>query len=911
MPSIRSVLSLAPALVAALPAALAQSVPCEKYRLPNGLTVILHEDHRVPTVTINTWFRVGAKDEPPRRSGFAHLFEHLMFMGTERVPGNAFDTIMEGAGGSNNASTTEDRTNYFSEGPAASLPTLLWLDADRLEDVGRTMDQAKLDRQREVVCNEIRQNVDNAPYGRLERVKFGLMWPPGHPYRDTTYGTHEDLESAQVDDVRDFFTNFYVPANASLVVAGDFDSAAVKPLIEQLYGSLPAAPAPTRRIVEPAKLDRVVRASLIDRVQNPMVAMCWHAPKAYADGTAELDLLAEVLASGNDSRLYRRLVEKERIATEVSADYDGLALGGLFTITVLGVPGVDLGRIEAIVDEELGRVTRDGVVADELERRKVGREVATLAQLQSVGRKADLLNHYEFVWGEPDSFARDLQRYRDVTPDRVKAIAAAVLSPGARAIVHVVPAEAERPKTARDTRPADFAAKPFAPPAPVEFALANGTRVLHWHRPDLPLVNVRLLVPSTSGLLVEPATCGVTSLAADMMTEGAGDLDAAQFAAALEAAGASFHAWIEHESANASLSTLSRNFPRALHLMAEAVQRPRMGPEDFERAKRVRLADLRAGEERPGRVAAQVAARLLFGEGDPFAWPSEGTVETVEKLTLEAVAQCQRRSFAGPAILFVAGDITAEALRAALDREFGTRPADRGTGIHQEPPSLPFSRRQDPALRVAVVDRPDAPQTAVTLLLPAPTYRDPARIRLEVLAAALGGSFTSRLNQNLRELHGYTYGAGCAFALGPTRGWFGARTNVQTAVTGPALKELFAEFARLRREQGGDVTADEIAKVQRTMLAETAASFQTLGGAIGSAVELVMNGLPYEQLARDLAALTATTAEMVNQNSRADLDLDHGVLVLVGDKKKILEQIQGLGLPTPEERDARGRPVTR
>ena len=908
MSSIRSALSVTAALAAAVPSLVAQSVPCEKYRLPNGLTVILHEDHRVPTVVVNTWFKVGAKDEPVRRSGFAHLFEHLMFMGTERVPGNAFDTIMEGAGGSNNASTTEDRTNYFSEGPASSLPTLLWLDADRLEDVGRTMDQAKLDRQREVVRNEIRQNVDNAPYGRVERVKFGLMWPQGHPYRDTTYGTHEDLESAQVDDVRDFFTNFYVPANASLVVAGDFDSAAVKPLIEQLYGSLPAAPEPTRRVVAPAKLDRVVRASMIDRVQNPMVVMCWHAPKGYADGTAELDLLAEVLTSGNDSRLHRRLVEKERVATEVSADYDGLALGGLFTITVLGVPGVDLGHLEALVDEELARVKKDGVAAAELERRKTGREVGTLSQLQSVARKADLLNHYEFVWGEPNSFARDLQRYRAVTPEQVKAIAESVLLPGARAIVQVVPSEAEREKTARDTRPADFATKPFVPPAPVEFSLGNGTRVLHWHRPDLPLVTLRMLVPSKTGSLIDPATCGVTALAADMMSEGAGDLDAAQFAAALEALGASFNAWIDHESANASLFTLARTFPQALRLMGDAVKRPRMKPEDFERAKRVRLADLRAAAEQPSRVAGAIAARVLFGDTDPYAWPSSGTVETVEPLTLDAVVAGQKAAFAGDAVLFVAGDITMEDLRTALNNEFGT--ATAGVAANATAKKAPAALPRATALRVVLVDRADAPQTAVSLLLPAPTYRDPSRIRLQVMSAALGGSFTSRLNQNLREQHGYTYGAGCSFALGPTRGWFSARTNVQTAVTGPALKELFAEIARLRREQGGDVTADEIVKVQRTMLAETAASFQTLGGASGSAVELVLNGLPWEQLSRDLAAITATTADLVNASSRADLDLDAGVLVLVGDKKTILEQIQGLGLPTPEERDARGRPVT-
>src|SRR5262245_44754539 len=257
--------ALAFALAAATAPLAAQSVACEKYELPNGLTVILHVDHKVPRVVINTWFRVGAKDEPPRRSGFAHLFEHLMFMGTDRVPGNQFDVIMEGSGGANNASTTEDRTNYYSMGPSSMLPTLLWLDADRLEEVGRTMDQAKLDRQREIVRNEMRQMEDNAPYGRVQREVFRLVFPPGHPYRDTTFGTHADIEAATVDDVRDFFANFYVPCNASLVIAGDFDPAVVRPLVEKLYGTLPAAPPPPRRVVQQPRLERVERATILDR----------------------------------------------------------------------------------------------------------------------------------------------------------------------------------------------------------------------------------------------------------------------------------------------------------------------------------------------------------------------------------------------------------------------------------------------------------------------------------------------------------------------------------------------------------------------------------------------------------------------------------------------------------------------
>src|SRR5262245_8057779 len=285
----------------------AQHPAYEKYRLDNGMTVILHVDHRLPIVTINTWYRVGSKDEPRGRSGFAHLFEHLMFMGTQRVPGNDFDVLMENGGGSNNASTSEDRTNYFSQGPASLLPTLLWLDADRLEDLGRTMTQEKLDRQRDIVRNEIRQNVENTPYGRAGELVFRIMFPVGHPYHEAVYGTHQDLEAATIADVKDFFATFYVANNATLVVAGDFDRAQIKPLIAQLFGTLPRGGEVTRRPVPDVGLDRVVRTTVLDRVQLPLVKLTWHSPVAYADGDAELHLLAAILSRGKTSRLYKRL----------------------------------------------------------------------------------------------------------------------------------------------------------------------------------------------------------------------------------------------------------------------------------------------------------------------------------------------------------------------------------------------------------------------------------------------------------------------------------------------------------------------------------------------------------------------------------------------------------------------------
>jgi predicted Zn-dependent peptidase len=422
-------------------AVFAQDVKFEKYQLDNGMTVILHEDHALPVVGINTWYYVGAKEESPHRSGFAHLFEHLMFMGTDRVPTGQFDTIMESGGGSNNASTAFDRTNYFSNGPSSLLPTLLWLDADRLEDLGRTMNQFKLDRQREVVLNERRQSFENAPYGMSELLITAKMFPEGHPYHNEVIGTREDIEKAQVKDVKEFFATFYVPNNASLVVAGDFDPAKVKPLVAKLFGTLPKAKEPVHKTAAPVKLETVLRETTHDKVQLPRISYVYHSPPNFSDGDAEMDLLGAVLSQGKSSRLYKRLVMDEKIATDVSAYQNSAKLQSMFRIDVMTPPDADLDKVEKIMDEEIGRLLTEGIKPAELEQRKATVELAKLSQLQSVAAKADKLNEYEFNFGTPDGFKRDLDRYRQATPESVQGWAKKVLTPGARLIVRVLPEE--------------------------------------------------------------------------------------------------------------------------------------------------------------------------------------------------------------------------------------------------------------------------------------------------------------------------------------------------------------------------------------------------------------------------------------------------------------------------------------
>ncbi len=407
--------------------------------LPNGLTVIFHEDHALPLVTVDTLVKVGSHHEEAHRTGFAHLFEHLMFMGTARVPTKMFDAWMETEGGANNASTGEDRTEYYDAGPARSLPLLLWLEADRFASLGKEMNADKLKAQRDVVRNERRQTSENRPYGKVELRLPELLWPEGHPYHHPVIGSHEDLEAASVPDVKAFFDRFYVPNNLSLVVAGDFDPQVARASIVALFGGLPRAAAPPAPTAPQPKLTGVVRETIPDNVELPKTIIAYHSPASWAPGDAEMDLAGVILEHGKASRLYKALVYDRPIAQEVSAVQHSQDLGSYFGIEAIAQPGVKLDELEAAIDAEVAKLLDKPVSAEELQRAKNQFETSFVSRLQSVSERASLLNRYEAGKGDPGFAEKDLQRYRDVTPASLQAAMKRILDPNARVILRVIP----------------------------------------------------------------------------------------------------------------------------------------------------------------------------------------------------------------------------------------------------------------------------------------------------------------------------------------------------------------------------------------------------------------------------------------------------------------------------------------
>ena len=438
-----AVMAIAVAAIAATTAPVhAQTAPAiafEKYTLPNGLEVILHADHSVPVVAVDTWYHVGSGDEQPGRTGFAHLFEHIMFMGSEHVPVGAFDQMLEAAGGNNNGSTNGDRTNYYETMPSNALPLALWLDADRMGWLLPTMDLAKLDLQRDVVKNERRERTDNAPYGRASETIAAALFPARHPYSWPTIGSMTDLSAASIDDVREFFRTYYAPNNATLAIAGDFDRDSVKVWIARYFGDIPRGPAiPPRPAVAEGRVARDTFMVLEDRVQLPRVYYAWRTTRIFQPDDAALDVLAYVLAGDKNARLYKRLVYEMQVAQSVNAFQNSARLDGYFQVDVTPKPGQTPARLAALTSEEIKKVIDGGITPRELARAQNSIRAQFLDRLSSVLGKADQLNFYNYMAGTPDYARQDAARYDRVTAADVQRVARTYLG-APRVVLTIVP----------------------------------------------------------------------------------------------------------------------------------------------------------------------------------------------------------------------------------------------------------------------------------------------------------------------------------------------------------------------------------------------------------------------------------------------------------------------------------------
>jgi predicted Zn-dependent peptidase len=623
--------------------------------------------------------------------------------------------------------------------------------------------------------------------------------------------------------------------------------------------------------------------------------MVWHSPAAYKEGDAEMNLAASILSGGLSSRLYQRLVVKDKLATDVSANQSDLLLGSYFYVDATLAPDASQAKLEQAIDDELARFVRSGPTAEELKRQSATLEFQTLSGLQSIEAKADKLNEYEYYFGEPNSFKHVLDSYRTSTSGKVRDAARNTLDFNNRLILRVVPQNEKQEVNPRNEKPPLAVSGPFQPQLPEELTLANGIKVFYWQKSELPLMTVGVFFHGGADQ-DDPSKAGLAVLTADMLSEGgAGNLDAQGFSKALDLIGAQFSAGSGHQNSTAHLSVTTSNFEKALGLFSDALIRPRFDPKEWSRVQRVTATSLEQENDDASVVASKVAAREFWGANHPYGRSASGIPASVHSITTGDLKSEYARIYQpSNATLFAAGSLTSAAAKAALDRTVGAWKGSKPGDVIHGKYAPPVNR----SLRVVIVNKPGAVQTVVRFVFPATDASDPNRLKLSALSLILGGSFTSRLNQNLREDKGYTYGAGSRFDLESGIGFLVASADVRADVTGASLREFLKEFAKIRTR---DVSDAEVAKADSTMRTETIQSLTGLEGIVNKAISLYSLDMPFSSISSDLLSIAAIKATDVNRLASESIPLERALLVLVGDKDQILKQLDGLGLPAPEE----------
>ncbi|MCP4572845.1 MAG: insulinase family protein [bacterium] len=856
-------------------------VEFEKYTLENGLQVILHEDHTTPTVSVNVWYHVGSKNEKPGRTGFAHLFEHMMFQGSTNHDTDYFLPLQK-IGAVVNGSTNKDRTNYWENVPADQVELALWLEADRMGYLLPAMTQEKLDNQKDVVKNEKREG-ENAPYAKSDELELQLLFPKGHPYSWTVIGSMDDLSRASKEDVGEFFELYYAPNNASLSVAGDIDPELIKPMIAKYFGTIPPGLPVDRVATWIPRLDGERRSTAEDKVELPRLYMTWHTPGYYKPGDAEFDLLGDVLSTGKNSRLYKALVYEQQIAQDVGAFQASRELSSTFTIQVTAAPGYGLDEVEAAVDAELARLLDRGIRKDEFELAQTRYEANFVRGLQRVGGfggKADRLNRYNVFTGDPGYLEQDLARYLDATPKSVLAVAREYMGFDNRSVVHIVPqgtlVAGETPVDRAD-QPASSGDVLFAPPAIQTATLANGLDVYLVEKRELPLTEVRLAV--SSGWSADPADKpGTAAVTADLLDEGAAGMDALELSEREESLGAQLGTGGFFDASFVTLNVLTSRLDEGLELMAKVALEPDFNEADLDRIRRNYLGRQQQEASTPMVQAIKELQQRVFPAGHPYAQPytGTGTPESLEQLTTGDLRAFHATWYKpNNAAVVVVGDLTLNEAVARLEKAFGDWQA-AGLPTIDVPATDDYS-----GPKIVVIDRPGAQQSTIVGGCVSLPRRHADFEAFQTMNEAFGGQFAARINMNLREDKGYTYGVRSQLAAFRDAGIFLFTAPVHTQYTKESLQELIKEMDEARSTR--PITDTETTDARNRRVMGFPQQFETFGGVAGGLVNLVGNGLALDSWLTFQDRINGLDGDDLNRVVRDHLDPDHVVWIVVGD----------------------------
>ncbi len=894
----------APLAAATLPAV---EIPYTRFQLSNGLTVLVHEDHKAPIVAVNVWYHVGSKNEPAGRSGFAHLFEHLMFNGSENFNDDYLKKL-EGLGATDlNGTTNNDRTNYFQNVPVAALDTVLFLESDRMGHLVGAIDQAKLDEQRGVVQNEKRQ-YDNQPYTMSDDLITRVAFPKGHPYDHTVIGSMADLDAARLEDVKDWFKSYYGPSNAVLAIAGDIDLATAKAKVEKFFGDLPPGPPVAHPRAWVAKRTGTITEVAEDRVPQARLYQVWNAPPvADADATA-LDLLTVVLAGDKGSRLYKRLVYQDQIATTVNVYLDDREIASLFQIEITAQPGGDMAKIRAALGEEMQKLLATGPTAAEVERartRLYASFVRGAERIGGFGGKSDLLLRGEVLAGDASFYRTYLDRITKATAADLQGAAKRWLADGLYDLTIVpfpdyaaAPAGADRSKL---PELGEMKAPVF--PAFTRARLSNGLEVVLAERHETPKVELGLYLDGgyAADSLASP---GTARLAMDMLDEGTATRDALAISEELSRLGATLGSGANLDQCALTMSALSANLDGSLALFADVAQHPAFRDADLARLKKLQIAAIQREKASPVQMALRVTPQLLYGKGHAYAVPysGSGTEESVAGLGREDLVRFHDQWFKpNHGYLVVVGDTTMAELQPKLEKLLAGWKAGDVPAKNLSP--APTRAKSE----VYLIDKPGAQQSVIFAAVAAPPKSDPRSIAFDAFNDSFGGSFGSRLNQNLREDKHWTYGAGAFLLDAAGQRPYLAYAPVQTDKT----KESIAEVVREMRDviSTRPITAAEMARSQDSLTKSLPGGWETAAVVAANESEVLRFGYPDDYWATYPARVRALTLADMAESARALVRPESVVWVVVGDRAKIEAGVREAGLGEVRFIDADGQPV--
>ena len=885
-------------------------IPYQQFTLANGLRVIVHTDRKAPVVAVSVWYDVGSKHEPAGKTGFAHLFEHLMFNGSENAPGEFFEPLKNVGATDYNGTTSYDRTNYFETVPTAALDRALFLESDRMGYLLGAITQAKLDEQRGVVQNEKRQG-DNQPYGLLRYKLPGGLFPVGHPYNHTTIGSMADLDAASLDDVKNWFRDNYAPNNAVLVLAGDVDLATARTKVQKYFGAIPRGRASVKRPAPIAALPAPVNETMRDRVAAPLVTRSWSVPGLNDDDAAALEVAGGVLGGLSSSRLDNALVRQDKLAVQVSAGNRAFAEVGAFSVTAVARPGVDQALLERRLDAVVADFVRTGPTADEVNRYVTGVVANRVAGLESVGGfggKAVALAEGALYSNDPGFYKKRLQALGRQTPETVRAamnrwltrpVYAFAIVPGAREAYQDAAAPAAKPvakapdtpfQGTRGPLPAvgDVAGLSF--PAVRRARLKNGIEVVYAQRTAVPITQA--VLSFDAGVAADvPGKLGTQALTLAVMDEGTTTLDSIRLAEAKERLGADIGAGASNDRTTLSLEVPSANLQPALDLFADVARNPAFAEAEVQRVKQQQLAGIAQELTSPQGLAGRVLPPLIHGPASPYAKAQGGGDPRAVAALTRADLVAFRDAWLRPdkAKLFVTSDRPLEEVLPALDRRFGDWRATGTAG------SKNFAAGQPSAPKIVLIDRPDSPQSLILAALPTPLKGTDDLLAVQTANDALGGSFLSRINTDLRETRGWSYGARGSFAQAEYAAPYIVSAPVQADKTGPSIASLKVDVAEFVTTK--PLTQVEFDRAITGAVRSLSGNFETSGAVLGAMQSNDLYKRPDDYYARITQRYRAMTRDQLDGAIRRVIVPDRLVWVVVGDAKVVRPQLDSLGLP--------------